>query len=250
MNLLIIPLAFLCELIDSSLGMGYGTILSPILLLMGFEALDIVPSLLFSECVTGITAALAHHRQRNVDFRSSSRDTRVALVLACCAVAGTIAAALLAARLSRRVLQVWIGILVLFTGLLILVAFNHTFRFTWRRIAVLGTVASFNKGLSGGGYGPLVTGCQLLSGIGVRNAVGITSLSEGITCLVGFTLYCLLKPGINWPLIWCVTAGALLSVPLAARLLKWIPEKLGRLVVGIVIVVLGCLTLTKVVSQL
>jgi len=42
MNLQIIPLPFLCEFIDSSLGMGYGTILSPILLLMGFVALGIV----------------------------------------------------------------------------------------------------------------------------------------------------------------------------------------------------------------
>lgn len=114
MNLLIIPLAFF------------------ILLLMGFEALDIVPSLLFSECVNGITATLAHHRKQNVDFRSSSRDTRVALVLACCVVAGTIAGgAMLAVRLPHRVLQVWIGILVLVTGLLILEAFNRMFRFTW-----------------------------------------------------------------------------------------------------------------------
>jgi uncharacterized membrane protein YfcA len=250
MNILVIPLAFLCEFIDSGCGMGYGTILSPILLLMGFEALDIVPSLLFSECITGITAALAHHRMRNVDFRPNSRDTKVALVLTTGAVGGTVAATLLAVHLPRRVLQIWIGTLVLVMGLLILGTFNRTFRFTWRRIAVLGTVASFNKGLSGGGYGPLVTGGQLLSGIGVRNAVGITSLSEGITCLVGFILYSLLKPSIDWPLIFGLTTGAVLSVPLAARLLKWIPEKLGRIVVGILIIVLGCLTLTKVISQL
>lgn len=249
MNILVIPLAFLCEFIDSGCGMGYGTILSPILLLMGFDALDIVPSLLFSECITGITAALAHHRMRNVDFRPNSRDTKVALVLTTGAVGGTAAAALLAVRLPRRVLQIWIGTLVLVMGLLILGAFNRTFRFTWRRIAVLGTVASFNKGLSGGGYGPLVTGGQLLSGIGVRNAVGITSLSEGITCLVGFILYSLLKPNLDWPLIFGMTTGALLSVPLAARLVKWIPEKLGRIVVGILIIVLGCLTLTKVIAQ-
>jgi uncharacterized membrane protein YfcA len=250
MNLLVVALAFLCESVDSSLGMGFGTILSPVLLLLGFEALDVVPSILFSECLTGITAALAHHRMQNVDFRSHSRDTRVALVLASCAVGGTLAATLLAFRLPRPVLQVWIGSLVLVMGLLILGAFQRTFRFTWRRIAILGTLASFNKGLSGGGYGPLVTGGQLLSGVGIRNAVGITSLSEGITCLVGFVLYCLRKPDINWSLIVCVTTGALLSVPLAACLLKWMPERIGRMVVGTIIVVLGALTLTRVISQL
>jgi len=250
MNVLVIPLAFVCEFVDSSLGMGYGTILAPVLLLMGFEALDVVPALLFSECITGVSAALAHHRVRNVDFHAHSRDTQVALVLASCAVLGTLVATLLAIRLPRPVLQLWIGTLVLVMGLLILGAFNRTFRFTWRRIAFLGTLASFNKGLSGGGYGPLVTGGQVLSGIGVRNAVGITSLSEGITCFVGFILYCLLKPGVNWPLMLSMTLGAVLSVPLAARLLRWIPEKLGRVVVGLVIVILGSLTLTKVISQL
>lgn len=250
MNLLIVLLAFLCEFVDSSLGMGYGTILSPVLLLMGFEVLDVVPALLFSECVTGMAAALAHHRLRNVDFRSNSRDTKVVLVLTACAVVGTVAATLLAIRLPHSLLQIWIGTLVLVMGLLILGALNRTFRFTWRRIAVLGTVASFNKGLSGGGYGPLVTGGQLLSGIGIRNAVGITSLSEGFTCLVGSILYSLLRPGINWSLIFCMTTGAVLSVPLAARLLKWIPERLGRVVMGIVIATLGCLTLAKAISQL
>jgi uncharacterized membrane protein YfcA len=242
---LVIPLAFLCELVDSSLGMGFGTILSPLLLLMGFEALDVVPAILFSECITGMGGALAHHRMRNVDFHFRTRDTRVALLLASCAVAGTLAATLLAVRLPRPVLQIWIGVLVLVMGLLILGVVQRTFRFTWRRIVLLGTVASFNKGLSGGGYGPLVMGGQLLSGVGVRHAVGITSLSEGITCLVGF-----LKAGVNWSMTLCVTAGALLSVPLAARLLKGIPERAGRLVVGVVIVALGCLTLTRVVSQL
>ncbi len=71
MTILVIPLAFLCEFVDSSLGMGFGTILSPVLLFMGFEALDVVPSILFSECITGMTAALAHHRVRNVDFHAT-----------------------------------------------------------------------------------------------------------------------------------------------------------------------------------
>lgn len=247
MNFVVIPLAFLCELVDSSLGMGYGTILAPVLLLLGFEALDVVPALLFSEFLTGIAAGVAHHRARNVNFHSKSRDTKVALVLTFGAVGGTLAATLLAVRLPRPVLTLWIGALVFVMGVLILAAINRTFPFTWRRIAVLGTVASFNKGLSGGGYGPLVTGGQLLSGVGVRNAVGITSLSEGVTCLVGFLLYCLLRQNIRWSLVLCMTLGAMLSVPLAAWLLGRIPEKAGRIAVGTVITLLGILTLSKVI---
>ncbi len=246
MAILVVPLAFLCECVDSSLGMGFGTILSPLLLLMGFEALDVVPSILFSECVTGMMGAVAHHRIQNVDFQPRSRDTRVALALAACAVTGTVAATILAVRLPRWLLQIWIGTLVLVMGVLIVGAFHHPFRFTWPRIAILGTVASFNKGLSGGGYGPLVTGGQMLAGIGVHNAVGITSLSEGITCLIGFVLYIALRPHVNWSLMLGMTAGAVLALPLAVRFLRRIPEKTGRVIVGTLIAALGCLTLARV----
>ena len=54
---LLMPLAFVCEFIDSSLGMGYGTSLTPLLLLMGFEPMQVVPAVLFSEFVSGFTAA-------------------------------------------------------------------------------------------------------------------------------------------------------------------------------------------------
>ena len=45
--LFIVPLAFVCEFIDSTLGMGYGTSLTPILLLMGLEPLQVVPAVLY-----------------------------------------------------------------------------------------------------------------------------------------------------------------------------------------------------------
>ena len=66
--------------------------------------------------------------------------------------------------------------------------------FSWWRIGGLGTLAAFNKGISGGGYGPLVTAGQVLSGIRGRNAVGITSLAEGVTSIVGFGIYFLSGP--------------------------------------------------------
>ena len=54
--------ALACEYMDSSLGMGYGTTLTPLLLLSGFEPLQIVPAVLISELMTGLTAGLLHQR--------------------------------------------------------------------------------------------------------------------------------------------------------------------------------------------
>ena len=59
-------------------------------------------------------------------------------------------------------------------GIVILICINKQFQFSWRKISFLGVVASFNKGMSGGGYGPVVTGDQILSGI--KEKVPLASL--------------------------------------------------------------------------
>lgn len=246
---LLMPLAFACEFIDSSLGMGYGTTLAPLLLLMGFEPLQVVPAILFSEFVSGITAAFFHHSLKNVNFHPSSKDFKVAAVLSLFAIVGVVAAVLTAVKLPAIVLKIFIGSIVITMGVVIFATFNRSPRFTWRKIAILGTIASFNKGMSGGGYGPLVMGGQLLSGIGVKNAVGITSFSEGVTCLAGIILYITFKPEIDWSLAPWLMAGAVLSVPLAAHTVKRIPEKKMKVMIAIVVIVLGGLTLYKALAS-
>jgi len=58
---LLLGLCFACELIDSGLGMGYGTILTPTLMLLGYAAEDIVPTILVSELLSGFAAAFFHN---------------------------------------------------------------------------------------------------------------------------------------------------------------------------------------------
>jgi uncharacterized membrane protein YfcA len=244
--ILLMPLAFVCEFVDSSLGMGYGTSLTPLLLLLGFNPLQVVPAVLFSEFVTGLSAAFFHHSVRNVNFNPHSKDTKVAAVLSTFAVIGTVISVIIALRLPPHILKIWIGAIVIAMGIAILASLGRAPRFSWGRITALGTVASFNKGMSGGGYGPLVMGGQVLSGIGVKNAVGITSLSESVTCLVGIIMYFTLKDGVDWSLAPWLMAGAVLSVPFAAHTLKRIPEHKAKIAVAVIITILGGLTLLKV----
>lgn len=65
----IIFFSFFCEYIDSTLGMGFGTTLTPVLLVFGFAPLQIVPVVLLSELITGILAAIFHHRAGNVNLK-------------------------------------------------------------------------------------------------------------------------------------------------------------------------------------
>lgn len=243
----IVVVAFGCEFVDSTLGMGYGTTLTPLLILFGFTPLQIIPAVLLSELITGISAAFAHHRARNVDLRPGTRAFKVAMVLAACSVVGTVAAVVVAISIPKVVLQTWIGLLVLAIGLVILVqvARQALVRFAWAKVLAVGTIASFNKGMSGGGYGPLVCGGQLLSGIESKNAIAITSLAEGLTCVVGVIVYLIMRESFPWRLALPLAIGALCSVPFSALAVKRIKTKPLTITIGIVTVVLGVFTLLK-----
>ena len=114
---------------------------------------------------------------------------------------------------------------------------------------MLGLIASFNKGMSGGGYGPVVTSGQLLSGVESKNSIGITSLAEGITCFFGLISYIALGFAmIDWKLALCIISGAVVSVPLSARSVKVIDPGKLKFFISSVTIVLGLLTLIKTLN--
>jgi len=242
--ILVFLVALTCEYVDSALGMGYGTTLTPLLLLAGFAPLDIVPAILLSEALTGAAAGLLHQRDGNVNFMRDARARRTALLLIALSTIGAIAAATLAVKVSKEMLTLFIATIIIAMGVVILITLNRPFRYRPSGIVAIGAVAAFNKGLSGGGYGPLVTAGQVVSGLPPKNAVAITSVAESFTCVVGLAAYLVLGRQINWGLTLPLVAGALLSVPIATLTVRRLPEKGLRLIVGLVTLSLGALSLS------
>ena len=238
-------MAFFAEYVDSSIGMGYGTTLTPILLIMGYSPLDIVPTVLMSQFICGIFGSGIHHSVGNVNLKVGTRANKVAIVMAICSIVGTVAAVVLALKLPQAHVKLYIGLMILAIGMFILVGNRLVGKFSWRKIVGLGTVAAFNKGISGGGYGPLVTGGQVLFGIPGKNAIGITSLAEGLVCLVGFSLYVVMTGWPNWTLVIPLVGGAIFSVPIAAFTVKILREDLLKKCIGVATIFLGALTLVK-----
>ena len=144
-------LAFICEYVDATLGMGYGTILTPLLLLLGLAPLQVVPAVLFSQFLAGLAGGFWHHRLGNVsfDFRRDtnlstghpakrllarlgilgylprSRDAKVVYVLGGCGIIGALAVGAVAStplsaytvkRLGERRLRTLLAIAILALG--------------------------------------------------------------------------------------------------------------------------------------
>jgi uncharacterized membrane protein YfcA len=246
--LILAALAFMAEYIDSSLGMGYGTTLTPLLLLLGFTPLQIVPVVLLSEFITGFVAAMFHHTYQNVSFHKDSLDSKVAAVLALIGIAGAIIAVSIAVHLPAWVIKVYIGVLVLALGVFVLVTPSGSQRFSWGRLVGIGLLSSFNKGLSGGGYGPIITAGQILAGLNPKAAVGITSLSEGVVSLVGVLMYWLTVSSVDWHLALPILVGAVVSTPCAAFTVHKLPARSLRFLIALLAITLGIVTLVRAPS--
>jgi hypothetical protein len=239
----IVLAAFACEFIDSSLGMGYGTILSPLLIIAGFDPLLVVPSLLLSQSIAGFSAAIFHHRFKNVDFHSKSEDSKVVYIITGCGILAAIIASLIAIQLPKSILKTYIGALVLIMGGILLSKAN--FAFSWKKISIIGMISAFNKGISGGGFGPVVTSGQLISGRDPKPAIGATTLAEAPICITAFLTYLLLKGMPDWRFVALLIVGAVAVTPIGPFITsKFKSEKL-KIGLGGFVVALGGWMLIK-----
>ena len=259
--LLIVLAAAGCELLDCSLGMGYGTVLSPVLLIAGFEPLAVIPAVLLSQAFGGLSASAFHHQYRNVDFSWNSKDLRLFFVIAGFGLVAVVFAAVTSLNIPKQALKTYIGVLVLIMGVLILL--RPTFRYSWQRMIGVGILSAFNKGMSGGGFGPVVTGGQILSGQECKAAVGITTLAEAPICISGFMAYVIGKAAatvdgpaleaplsafigamfeprvFQWELILALTLGSLAATPFGPLLTRVIHRQAMRYIMGWLIATLG-----------
>lgn len=241
----ILALCLVCELVDGSLGMGYGTTLTPLLLAMGFEPLQLVPTILVSELCSGFAAYAFHHESGNVSVVGDKLHRRVAIVLSACSLVGVGVGVRLAFALPKTALVRVIATIIVVAGVFILLTRDRHASFRTWKLVLLGSVASFNKALSGGGYGPLMTSGQILCGVPGRAAVALTSLAEGFTCLAGAGLFLLMGQRLDPALLVPVLIGALASVPLSAGIVRRVHERILARAIGWMTVLLGVFALVR-----
>ncbi len=252
------------EYMDATIGMGYGTTLTPALLLMGFSPLQVVPAILLSQFISGIFASTLHQGAGNVffDFNNDSENkivrklgkfgyiprstaSKVAAVLVMSSIIGVVVAVFIALMLPLFYLKLYIGILVVAMGVIIIVKHKTQHGFSWKKIMGLGVLASFNKGISGGGYGPLIVSGQILSGVNTKNSIGITALAEGVTCFIGVITYFIAGANIDWILAPYLVVGSLISVPFSVYTVKKVPIRRFTLTIGVATTLLGMFSLIK-----
>ena len=265
--LLLLGLAIFCEFVDSAFGMGYGTILSPTLLILGFDPHIAIPPILISQAFGGFLASLFHHKFQNSDLSGSSKNLRIVLLVSFAGIAATIFAAMVSLHIPKKILKTYIGSLVIMMGIILLR--KQDFFFSWKKMIGIGVLSSFNKGLSGGGFGPIVTGGQIISGQDPKEAIGTTTLAEAPICIIAFFTYLIAMTAkefqesilkipfasftktmfsgklFQWELILALSLGSLIVAPFGALATRRLKRKYMNPILGGMIILLGIWTLGK-----
>lgn len=240
---LVLFLAWGAEWINGAFGMGFGTLLVPALLWAGLDPVTIVSSVLATESLAGLAASTFHARDRNVDF-SASRPRR-ALVLLSLGCAGGVALGVpMALALPRRELVLFTATIVILSGIVLLRVLRQA-AFSQPKLVALSVLAAFNKSLTGGGFGPLLTTGQVLGGVEPKAAAGVTSFTKAVTGALGLGLYLSSGHALDLRVAGAMTAGALLAVPVATGTIRRMEEARVKRTIAWVAIALGAVTLVK-----
>ena len=229
---------FVAQLVDGSLGMGYGATSSSLLVLAGLTPVAASASVHFSELGTNIASGLSHWRLRNVDWPVVAR---IAGPGAVGAFVGATVLSALSTDWAKPIMSVILGLL----GLYIIVRFvigirpQLKKRLTLRFLAPLGLFAGFVDATGGGGWGPVATPALLSGGrLEPRKVIGSVDTSEfavSAAASLGF-LIGIGVSGIYWAYAIALLVGGLVAAPLAALLVRVAPAHLLGVAVGGLIV--------------
>lgn len=235
------------QLVDGSLGMGYGVTSSTMLILVGFTPAAASASVHFSELGTNLASGLSHWRLHNVDWRVVSRIAGPGAV-------GAFIGATVLSSLSTEAAVPAMSAILAALGIYIIVRFVLGIRpqlkkaLTWKFLAPLGLFAGFVDATGGGGWGPVATPALLVDGrMEPRKVIGSIDTSEfavSAAASIGF-LVGLGAAGINWGFALALLAGGLVAAPLAAYLVRVAPAHLLGVAVGGLILMTNSRTLLR-----
>jgi len=234
--IILVLFALIMESVDSSLGMMYGTLLSPILIGCGYQPLEVIPAILLSQAIGGISGTLFHHKFGNSDFKSLTRETKIMLAMV---IPGIIAVAfgiLIAINLPIFYIKVYIGALVLIMSALCLTRLK--FRFAWWKHITLGSIAAFNKVISGGGFGPVTSTGGIIGGLSAKVSIATTTFAELGICLFSFVAY-LIFAQVSWVIVLPLCIGAFVGGVFGPYFCSRGNHKILRIAVGFLGIISG-----------
>ena len=219
------------------------------LVILGYDAKIVVPAILVSEMISGLWGGFWHVCYRNVNWRA------VGMTLIGSLAAMGLATFIMGEYLSPAMLKYVISTFAVIMGIFV-VARSYMVKRIERMnlskhqwlIPIMGFLIGYQKGTSGGSYGPFSVTGYMVMGMSAAVAIGTTTVAEGIACSLGVAMYSQMT-GIVLAVAAPLAIGAFIADPISAWANNHLKNKLappfhGR-IIGLAMVAVGFIGLLK-----
>ncbi|MDH5440312.1 MAG: sulfite exporter TauE/SafE family protein [Candidatus Bathyarchaeota archaeon] len=251
---------FAAQLIDGSIGMGYGVTCTALLMSGGVGPALASGIAHISEVGTTAASGVSHFKLGNL-----RRD--IILPLTISGMIGGVIGAALCVFLSAEspiVFTILVSILLEDMGVLILYRFlarkgeqstsssyakqgrnpsEDSIRPQW--LSFLGLFASFTDAVGGGGWGPVATPAIILDGVEPRKVVGSINLTEFFVTTVQAATFVILLPTMRWDAAASLLLGGIIAAPFAALICKKLPMRSLGALIGVTLIILSTRNILK-----
>jgi len=222
---------FAAQLIDGALGMAYGVSASAFLTTMGHPPAVVSATVHAAEVFTTGASGVSHAWFKNLD-----RKILAKLVLP--GMLGGACGAWLLSSLDGALLQPFVWVYLLGTGVLLL---RRASRSSEPQLAkapshALGVVAGFLDAIGGGGWGVVTTPTLIARGVPPRYAIGTSNTVEFFVTLTISITFLFTFDWRRYDLVLALLGGGVLAAPLGAWVAKRVPPRAAMLAIGVLVI--------------
>ena len=238
---------FIAQMVDGSLGMGYGTISTTFLLANGVNPAIVSSRVHSARVFSSGVSGYSHHRFGNINKKLFK-----ALVIP--GVIGAIIGATLAyfGQKYSSYVRIPLSIYTAYLGYFILrKAFRkYKSQDKIKRAGILASAGGFMDAFAGGGWGALVTSTLISKRKSPRYVIGSVCLAEFFVVLASSITFFIFLKSLPLTDVAGLIIGGLLAAPLAARLVGKLPIKTMFIGVGSIVIITSFITLWRVIGSL
>jgi len=237
---------FLAQMVDGSMGLGYGTISTTFLLANGVSPAIVSSRVHAARVFSSGVSGYSHHRFGNINkklFRALVIPGSIGAILGA-------ALAYFGQKYSSWV-RIPLSVYTVYLGYYILrKAFKKkNYQNKVKRAGWLASVGGFMDAFAGGGWGTLVTSTLISKRRDPRYVIGSVCLAEFFVVLASSITFFILLESLPLLDVAGMIVGGIIAAPIAARLVGKLPIKAMFIAVGALVILTSCNTLWKAVSQ-
>ncbi len=232
----------IAQLVDGTLGMGYGATSTSFLLTMGIPPAISSSSVHLSEMFTTGASAISHHRFGNINKKLFK------FLLLPGVIGSVIGAYLLSDVIDGKTIAPFIAVYMIALGLVIIqkALKTNVVKKKTKRLGVLATFGGFMDAVGGGGWGPIVTSTLLGRGRDPRYTIGSVNAAEFAVAFSSGITFLFFQGFNSWQVASGLILGGVIAAPFGAFLLGKLPRKPLMVLVGVLVISLSIRTLYKI----